>query len=176
MLTTIEASERPRPVDDFLCYRAEVRAKIVGKKLRELREARGLTQPQVGELVGRSKQNIQQIEAGVREPGVDTLDAVAQAVGARMILEIVPAESQGDAVWLHGPALSIARGLQALPAERLDVVLNLVRAAIDAPLTGVEAAVRLLEMVAGTVAPSTPRGADEPTAPGARPPARRRQG
>ena len=52
-----------------------------GKKLRELREARGLTAEKLGAEVGVSHAMIFRIEMGTKEPSIALLKAIAAALG-----------------------------------------------------------------------------------------------
>lgn len=51
--------------------------KVLAKRLRELREKRGLTQTELGKLFNLSKQAISSYETGVSEPPPDTLHGIA---------------------------------------------------------------------------------------------------
>lgn len=53
----------------------------IGKRLRELRELAGLTQPALASLAGLSKEGVAGIEQGRRVPGWDTVLALADALG-----------------------------------------------------------------------------------------------
>lgn len=61
-----------------------------GKKLRELREARGLTLEKLGAEVGVSHAMILRIEMGTKDPSIALLKAIAAA------LEVPPAELLKD--------------------------------------------------------------------------------
>lgn len=52
-----------------------------GKKLKALREARGLTLKKLGEEVGVSHVMIQRIEMGTKDPSIVLLKAIAAALG-----------------------------------------------------------------------------------------------
>ncbi|HEX7030808.1 MAG TPA: helix-turn-helix transcriptional regulator [Gammaproteobacteria bacterium] len=54
-----------------------------GKKLRELRKARGLTQEQLAEKVNVSYQAISNIERGLTGPSFPTLAEIAKALKAK---------------------------------------------------------------------------------------------
>src|SRR5262245_6251394 len=55
----------------------------IGGRLRELREGKGLTQPQLAELVGVKRDAVARWEADVREPGWSNVVALAKALGVR---------------------------------------------------------------------------------------------
>jgi transcriptional regulator with XRE-family HTH domain len=50
-------------------------------KLTELREAAGLTQGQLAEAAFMSKRGVSHLEQGLREPGWDTIQKLARALG-----------------------------------------------------------------------------------------------
>jgi len=53
----------------------------VGRRIKELREAAGLSQPRLGALVGKSAQTISRIETGAALPGLATLEVFARHLG-----------------------------------------------------------------------------------------------
>lgn len=61
----------------------------IGTNLKELREAKGLTQDQLGELIGLAKSAISRIEAGKWNFGIDTLNAfcIALEVDIKFVLK-----------------------------------------------------------------------------------------
>ena len=52
-----------------------------GKKLRELREQKGLTSEALGEMVGVSHAMIIRIELGTKDPSIKLLISIANALG-----------------------------------------------------------------------------------------------
>lgn len=56
--------------------------KLVGRNVRRLRQAQGLTQEQFAELSGFSQQYISDLERGRRNPTVVSLFEMATALGA----------------------------------------------------------------------------------------------
>ena len=57
----------------------------LGRRLRELREGRGLTQEQLALAIGTSQPYIARIESGITEPRLDTLQRLAAALGYAQI-------------------------------------------------------------------------------------------
>lgn len=53
-------------------------------KLKELRKARGLTQKELGDKIGRTDRAISNYENGCRRPDAPTLRRIAHALGVRM--------------------------------------------------------------------------------------------
>lgn len=54
----------------------------LGRRLRELRDARGLSQRQLAERVGTTQSVIARLEAGGTKPSLSTLERVASALGS----------------------------------------------------------------------------------------------
>ena len=54
---------------------------MFGKRLKELREERNLTQAELGKLLGKSHNNISQFERGIRTPNMLTLIDIAAFFG-----------------------------------------------------------------------------------------------
>jgi len=52
--------------------------KMLGKRIKELRKSRGLTQEKLSELIGLEPNHISKIEAGIHFPQPEKLDTLAQ--------------------------------------------------------------------------------------------------
>ncbi len=61
-----------------------VNYKIIGKNIREMRSARGVTQAELAEKVSLSVQFISYIENGTKRPGLETLLRIATSLGTTM--------------------------------------------------------------------------------------------
>ena len=59
-------------------------AKLVGVRIRKLREARGLTQAKLADLSGKSVETISNFERGQTLPGVGTLYQLANHLGVAL--------------------------------------------------------------------------------------------
>lgn len=64
------------------------RRKQIGARMRELREAQGMTQAELARRAGITSGNVFRIEAGMYSMGLDLVNRVADALGAR--LDILP--------------------------------------------------------------------------------------
>ena len=53
----------------------------IGRRIAELRRARGLTQEQLAERVSRNVSYLARVEAGAKHATIDTLNAIAEALG-----------------------------------------------------------------------------------------------
>lgn len=67
----------------------------VGAGIRVLRDARGLTQAQLAELVGVERTSITNIEKGRQRLGLDLLDKIATALGMRLTMRLEPLDALG---------------------------------------------------------------------------------
>lgn len=56
----------------------------IGSRLRELREAQGLTSTQLGEMCGLTQSTISKVENGKWSVSIDILSKVCEALGARV--------------------------------------------------------------------------------------------
>jgi transcriptional regulator with XRE-family HTH domain len=87
---------------------------LLARGMRRLREQRGMTQAQLAEAVDRHEQFISQLERESRAPGVETIDALADAFG------VAPWE-----------LLRAGAEKSAAPAKR-DALAHRLRAVVDA--------------------------------------------
>ena len=77
---------------------------LLARGMRRLREQRGMTQAQLAEAVERHEQFISQLEREARAPGIETIDALAEAFGVspwellRAGAEKAPAPPKRDAL------------------------------------------------------------------------------
>lgn len=69
----------------------------LGRRVRELREAAGLSQRDLARAVGTSQPAIVRLELGGGMPRLDTLERVADALGAELVVALMkrPARSRG---------------------------------------------------------------------------------
>ena len=59
--------------------------KKFGKKVRELRKSKGLTQEQLAEIIGMETPNISKMETGLHFPQFENLNKLSKALGVEMI-------------------------------------------------------------------------------------------
>jgi transcriptional regulator with XRE-family HTH domain len=96
--------------------RLKERVASVGQRIRELRMARGMTQEQLGERAGLSYKAVGEIERGLGNPTIGTLDTIAAAL-------------QIDLSALFDTAPGRLGGIQLYPLTKADV--DLAREALD---------------------------------------------
>ncbi len=132
--------------------------KLLGRRLRALREARGLTQEDVGVGAGFGSKYISEVERGVRDVPLSTLRAIVErALGAALHEAFLDppgrpssrkSTAAGDGSALrervadYGPdrlphgVEAAARQISALPPEKRRVVLSLVRGLVRLARSG----------------------------------------
>jgi transcriptional regulator with XRE-family HTH domain len=175
-----ESRKRPRTASGRRATRVRT---LLAAQIRELRSDAGISLRRLGEAAGVDPGYLQQVEAGVREPSISVLAAVADALGADLSVRLYP--NTGPRVRDHIQAriveelLRIAhprwRRMTEVPVYkpargRIDVVLHDPEPA-EVVATEVHSQVRRLEQQLGwarTKADSLPsaefwRFADSPT-------------
>lgn len=65
-------------------YAESSRAYRLGRDIKALREARGLSQRQLGERIGTTQSAVARLEAGGSPPSLSTLERVAEALGVEI--------------------------------------------------------------------------------------------
>jgi HTH-type transcriptional regulator/antitoxin HipB len=66
----------------------------LGKRVRELRESRGMSQSELAQRMGTTQSVVARLEAGGVEPRFDTLDRVAAALNSTLIVDIRPNDGE----------------------------------------------------------------------------------
>lgn len=100
---------------------------LLGRRLKEIREARGLTQAQLAELSLKSVETISNFERGKTLPGLTTLELLSQRLHVQMkdFFQETDVEPHGPA---HtGAARTIANALDILSDEDLDILAGVVK-------------------------------------------------
>ena len=63
-------------------------AKVIGQTIKERRKELGITQPDLSELAGVSKNTLYKLERGQGNPSLDVLTKLANVLGMEMKLEV----------------------------------------------------------------------------------------
>lgn len=97
--------------------------KDFGKKVKEIREARGLTQDQLAELIDYETQSLSLVENGHRGVSFATLEKLVK------VLNTEPADLFTFEETQNPPALikTIIKSLTALDAESLRYIINVIK-------------------------------------------------
>ncbi|MDN4481963.1 XRE family transcriptional regulator [Demequina lignilytica] len=123
----------------------------IGRRIRALRTARGMTVQQLGEAFGRAASQISVIENGHRELRVSELQAMAAALGASLDDLLDPAPpSRRDALEIALARAQDGPLFEALQIPRLQVRRSLPDAALETVLAMHAELVRLHERRAST--------------------------
>lgn len=64
--------------------------KQIGETIRQERNKRGMSQPEFAELIGMKEQNLSSLERGIREPGTETLEKIAEALEMIVAVQFFP--------------------------------------------------------------------------------------
>lgn len=111
----------------------------IGQRIAERRRRLGLTQGELGDLIGYSQQHVGAFEAGRRRVPTNSLPAISRALGVRP--EALLLEADATAARPESPPrvrlADAVRRLEALPLRHRRVVLRLLEAALD-DLEGLE--------------------------------------
>lgn len=76
--------EGPMPSNPAAVKRLRDWSSNIGAKIKNLREAKGLNQTQLGEAAGLPQSHISRLERGIHSPSHKTLCAIANALGVRV--------------------------------------------------------------------------------------------
>ena len=58
--------------------------KLIGKRVREARKNKGLTQEDLAALIDKTVETVSNIERGVKLPGLATLEDIRKALGVKL--------------------------------------------------------------------------------------------
>ena len=94
------ARPRPEPVRPLERLRERIATRdrgwffaAIAEKVSEQRNARGMSQRELAELVGTTQSAIARLERGGRPPRIDTLLKIAEALECDLIVELQPRSS-----------------------------------------------------------------------------------
>ena len=94
----------------------------VGKRLADLRNAKGLTKYRLTQITGVSGDHIKGIENGTRQPTIDTLQRLVEALG--LSLAEFFNESQ-DAVYLSADERTLLENFRTISGEKAQALLTM---------------------------------------------------
>lgn len=92
-----------------------------GKRIKNLREKRGLTQEALADMIGMSQKTITAIEKGKRGASVDTLTSIAEIFDTSLDYIV--------AGWITGEAVS--KVLQDLDEEKQHIALKILKGILE---------------------------------------------
>ena len=101
--------------------------KGIASRVRDFREARGWSQDRLALEAGLSKDGVSRIERGYRSPRLDTLEAIAGALGLPL-MALINAEGPVPKVpTVHAQALSLQRLLDQMDPKLAGLLVALIR-------------------------------------------------
>lgn len=106
-----------------------MRCQNLGKALRQVRRARGLSQRSLAVRAGTSQDAISRIERGVEAPTLERFEQLLLAMGQRLVIDFEPISSP-----VPGPEPAVLARLT--PAERLREAIGWNRLASQAAIAG----------------------------------------
>lgn len=101
--------------------------KAIGTRIKEAREAKGLTQEQLAEIVGLSSTHISVIERGVKAPKLETFIEIANALDVTsdsLLLDVLDNS-------LQVTATELSEQIKRLPPKEQRKILKAVRALVE---------------------------------------------
>ena len=94
----------------------------IGKRLAELRSAKGMTRYRLTQITGVSGHHIKGIEEGTRQPTIDTLQRLVEALG--LTLAEFFNESQ-NAVYLSSDERTLLENFRTISVEKAQALLTM---------------------------------------------------
>lgn len=101
--------------------------KAIGSRIKEAREAKGLTQEQLAEIVGLSSTHISVIERGVKAPKLETFIEIANALDVTsdsLLLDVLDNS-------LQITATELSEQIKGLPPQEQKRILKAVRVLVE---------------------------------------------
>lgn len=101
--------------------------KAIGTRIKEAREAKGLTQEQLAEIVGLSSTHISVIERGVKAPKLETFIEIANALDVTsdsLLLDVLDNS-------LQITTTELSEQIKRLPPKEQRKILKAVRALVE---------------------------------------------
>ena len=83
-------ASRPDTPERRAGYERAYKAQQLGAQVRALREARGVSQEELARRIGASQSAIARLELGGAEPRFDTLERIANALDAELLITLQP--------------------------------------------------------------------------------------
>ena len=99
----------------------------IGKRLRAARKRRGLSQFQVADSMACSRAQVDNIEVARQRAPMHRIEDFAKAVGLRLIVQLVPADTKTVAVRTTGEVARAVEDIERLDEIDREVMLELAR-------------------------------------------------
>ena len=99
----------------------------VVQRLREMREESGITQQEIAVAIGVTRQQVSQFETGYRGTTVERLEAYADTVGCRLLLQVVAKDAVLQPVLVDADVAETAAWLQNAPGPLRRLAVKFLR-------------------------------------------------
>jgi transcriptional regulator with XRE-family HTH domain len=100
----------------------------IGKKIKSIREAKGMTAKEVISAVGMGAPMYSRIENGVNEPSLSTLEKIAKALGVKLSDLFDTDDKLADVNSYDGSLMEKVKAIEALSDEEKKTVFSIVDA------------------------------------------------
>lgn len=115
---------------------------VLGKHLKNMRKEAGKSMKEVAASAGVTYQQIDHIEAGRRQVPIDRLEAIAAAIGCKVVLDVVPANS--ESIQVPPDQAALIRAVSDLQSEDRPIVEEFLALLRRSPPNAAPAALALL--------------------------------
>jgi transcriptional regulator with XRE-family HTH domain len=123
-------------------YASGMDLKSLGALLKSLRKEAGKSMKEVAAAAGVTYQQIDHIEAGRRQVPMDRLEAIASAIGCKMVLDVVPVDS--ESIQVSAGQADLIRMVAGLGPEDRPIVEEFLTLLHRSPPNAAPAALALL--------------------------------
>ncbi len=91
----------------------------LGKRIKEIREARGLTRYQITQITGISGHHIKGIEEGTRQPTIETLEKMIVPLG----ITLAELFNEGESTFLSEKERQLIQNFRTISVEKSEALL-----------------------------------------------------
>lgn len=91
----------------------------LGKRIKEIREARGLTRYQITQITGISGHHIKGIEEGTRQPTIETLEKMIVPLG----ITLAELFNEGESTFLSEKERQLIQNFRTISEEKSEALL-----------------------------------------------------
>ena len=91
----------------------------LGKRLQDLREAKGLTRYRITQITGISGEHIKGIEEGTRQPTIETLKKMIEPLG----ITLAELFNEGESTFLSEKERQLIQNFRTISEEKADALL-----------------------------------------------------
>jgi transcriptional regulator with XRE-family HTH domain len=108
----------------LLSYICSMNPFELGRELRRLRRAAGMTQVALSERAGITQGYLSEIERGAANPGPEVVRAVFEALGVSLVTELRPLSGSGQPVTLAERLAAVEEKLSKQERSMIELILG----------------------------------------------------